>query len=781
MADKSIFEDDKFEHIEDDVEKIRVRTGMYVPYKGPEGAMHLVHELGDNILDELNNEKSPGSLFEIEFDEEKNQITARDDGRGIAFDYVQMLCSYIQSGSKFDRDNGDDSAGENGVGLTAVNALSHSLIFEIKRQISSNTSQKGTFRFSEGKFLGSELGKVYEGAEHGTKVTMVPSTEILGDCQIDAKELHDWLNKLSFVSRGIPIRYKFKPRKGETQKFNFKRKNGIADLVDVMVNNKLIPTIVVTGSSPENKISLVEMAFTFNPKAMGENVDSFMNRINTIESGVHVSAAKAAIGNLLSKMANEALTAAEKKKGIEVLPSDITQGLVLVVNGSTKIPGFVGQQKEKVGNKQLFAPMRRILQNGLKSYLDSNQKVAEKLVAYIKRAAKARATYVEIKKNDLANDSFEQSKLTSYSPATEDSDQNELIINEGLSAKGSVTRARDPRYQAVLALRGVTANMLYLSPDQVRANAVYGKLIDISNMGIGADFNLKKSKFARYILATDADIDGGRIASSTSCSFFLVHWTPVVEAGMLYRALTPLYMVETLDKKHEFFISKAKLFDYKVEQYIKSAQIRRKDGHVLTKREFEDFLYKNKNYQDILKELYSHEFVHPRVIEFVVADKDKGFFELALKEKFPELYVEGKNILTGSYNGTYQFLMMDSIFEKKATTLRNIIASNDDEIYFDYKDKDMDTWATEISIGEIFDNLSKYDGKILSRWKGLGSIPPNIFWDIVLNPKKRTLLRLTVDDLEKDLRDAHILHGNNAELRRRLLQAYKLDKDDIDS
>ena len=778
---ESIFKDDVFQHIEDDVEKIRTKPGMYIGLTGSDGALHLVRELADNILDEDFNEESPGDSFEMIFDEGQNKVTAKDNGRGIPFDKVQMLCSYIQSGSKFDRNHGDDSAGENGVGLTAVNALSSHLQFTIYRQLSDKKSQMGIFMFSEGKFLGSKIGRETKSVVHGTEVEMIPSSEILGECQIDPKAIYTMMEKLSYVSKGIPIKYKHITPEGETKKYKFKRTNGILDLVDEMAKSKLIPPIVITGKIPDADIGLVEIAFTFNPKVLGESTDSFMNRINTIDHGVHVTAVKAGIGNLLAKLTNESLTANDKKKGVEVLPSDVNSGLVLVVNTSCKTPGFEGQHKSKVGNKALFTPIRKLVQKELKAILESDSKLKDKLCNYMRKVARARLDMVEVRGKDEGLDSFEASKLSSYSPATEDTDEAELIINEGLSPKGSIMRSRDPRYQAVFALRGVTANVLYMTPEQVLKNGIYGKLVKISGLGIGSTFNLKKSNFKRYILATDPDIDGSRIASGVGGGFFLIHWTPVVEAGMLYRALTPLYMVETLGKKREFFITKAQLYEYHVEQYIKSAQLRDSTGHILTKSQMKDLLIRNKDYQDVLKELYTHELVHPAIIEYVVSEYGKKSFEKGLKERFPELHMEGEGILTGSY-GAYQFLMIDDIFWSKASQLSMLVNDyNEGKIYYDYKDKDMDSWKTGISLGEVFTNLRKYNGKILERWKGLGSIPPDIFWDMVLNPTKRTLLRLTVTDLEKDTRDIHILRGSNADLRRRLLQEYKLDKNDIDS
>lgn len=784
MAEKSIFKDDVFSHIEDDVEKIRRKTGMYVPYSGADCAMHLVQELIDNVFDENNNPESPGDSCEVLFDENQNLIEVADNGRGLPFEQVVMVCTKIQSGSKFDRDNGDNSAGENGVGLTAINALSHYLKFTIHRQISEDESEKGVFEFSEGKFLGEKITESKK-IKHGTRITMIPSEEILGSCKIDPDILLEWLQKLSYITEDIPIHVTI-IRKGsdEPEKYKFKHKNGIVEYIETLAENMLFKPIVLEASSKADEIGSVQVAFTFDSSKLEETGDSFVNRINTIEGGQHVLGARLAIGTVLSKAVNDSLSPTDKKK-FEVTYDDCRSGLVMVVNLSCRYPGYVGQQKEKCGNKALFTPIRSMIGKQLSEYLEAHPKTLAKIVGYLKKVAKSRLDVVKLRKSDMNGiDSFKSNKMANFSDATEDSDYNELYLIEGLSAKGSIMKARDPRFQAALSFKGVTANALFMSPAQIMQNPEYATLVKVSGLGIGKNFDIRKSRYKRYIISTDADIDGWKISSGIA-SFFLFHWPEVVDAGMLYVALTPLYMIDRGNGNYDYLVSKSALFEEKVKSYIKKAQIRTRSGHIMTPKEMGDFLIRNKNYEDILKELYTHEFVHPDIIEFIVGRMNGDDPIQDFRATFPEMKVETQNehdtIFHGSYKGVYQFLMHDNIFEDKAEKLVDAYQLNGGHIYFDYKDNDSDTWVENISLGAILRNLRKYDLEIKHRWKGLGSIPPKIFWDIVMNPAKRSLIQLTVSDIERDMEMMRILHGPDASLRRDLLQSYKLDKDDIDS
>ena len=778
METKSIYMDDNIEVIEDDVEKIRKKTEMYIGYKGSQGAIHLGKELIQNNIDEVLNPKSPGDTISVFLDEKNNMLVSSDNGRGIPFDKILDVSTKLQSGSKFDRDDVDDSAGENGVGLTAINALSHSLTYTVYRQVSEEASQKGIYRFEEGKFLDKKITNV-KAAKHGTTVGFVPSSEILGPCKIDPDELYDWVNKMSYlISKKKLITLRILPLGSDIEKsWKFKHKNGFSDYVsDMMCDEQLIAPISIKGKKDDVKI---EVVFTYNPKSLNETVDSFANYVNTTLGGEHVNASRFAVASCISKLANELLSDSDRKK-FEITNDDCRTGLVMAVNLGCKHPGFTGQNKSNVGNRELYKPIRSIVYSQLAKHFKDNPKDLQKLVVYLKKVARSRLQITKIQHKDVASfDSFTAATMENFTDANGNSPYKELFLGEGLSAKGSIDQAKDPRFQAVLALRGLTMNTFTADIASIIKNNEFNTLIRVSGMGIGKLFNLKKSNYKKYIICTDADIDGSNITSSLS-TFFLVNWRPVVEAGMLYKALTPLYKIKDGDD-YRYLTSKQELFEAKVANYSKFLKLRDSNGHTLDLDEMVDFYTLNKNYPDILKDLYTYFYVHPDVLEYLVRFSKEKNFEKELHKRCPELKYED-GVVKGSYQGVFQFVPIDELFYKKTRRLAEMIESLESgDIFYDIYDVNTGEWDKGNTVGQVFKKSTKYDNKIIARWKGLGAIPPEIFWDAVLNPKKRRLVRLTVEDLEKDLYKMRVLHGSDPKLRRELLQTYKLDKDDLDN
>lgn len=770
----SIFKDDKIDYIEDDVEKIRVRTGMYISYLGSKGALHLVKELVNNNIDEVASPNSPGDYVEIFFDEKANMVTSSDNGRGIDFDEVIKISTKIQSGSKMTSDVATDTAGENGVGLTAVNALSSMLKYTIYRQIADAESQKGIFDFQEGKFIGKKITS-YKGAKHGTMFTYVPSTQVLGDCQLDPDEIYTWVGKVSYlVDSNTTIKLSILKSGKEIESITkFKHKNGFVDYMDVLSKEQLVAPISISGKKDDIKVQVV---FTYNPKNNEELIDSFANYVNTIDGGVHVNSARYGVTSCLSRLANEMLTDAEKKK-FEITNDDCKNGLVMAVNLRCKKPGFASQTKEKCGNDDLFKPIRSIAYNGVLKYFKDNPKELQKVVTYLKRIAKSRLEITKIRKSDMAAfDSFTESTMKNFSPANGHG-YKEIYMVEGLSAKGSVNNARDPFYQAVYAFRGLTLNTMKATLAKIWENAEYRTLVKIHGMGIGKEFDLRKSNYQKYIIVTDSDIDGYNITSGISL-YFLLYARPVIEAGMLYKAMAPLYKVKD-GNGYRYVCSKMEFFEMCIGDYVKDTKIIIPGKGEMNKKELEDFYVRNKTYTDILKELYTYYYTNPDIIEFTVKyARDKNFGKL-LNRRFPEIHFED-SCITGSYKGAFQYMYLDRDFDRKCDKLRTLMEDgNQGRVYYDFEDRN--GIQNNISAGNILKIADKYRPHIDDRWKGLAGVQPEIFWETVLNPRKRTLTQLTIDDLETDLQKMRALHGDNPELRRALLDNYKLDKDDIDN
>ena len=439
------FVDDKIEHIESDIEKIQTKPSMYISYLGERGALHLCKETINNAIDECTNTNSPGDTISILLDEGENSISVSDNGRGIDPAMMEIICTTLQSGSKFNRDGtGGQSAGENGVGLTCCNALADK--FEI---IMTRYGERYKIGFSEGKLVEPlHCTKLKNTDKHGTTFVIVPSKKYMGPCNISSDELTSWLEKIiHLVSSDITINLTIK-KKGKESMITRKlrNKNGLYDYIKklctkpsvdpahVLATNRLKE--VVHNKEYDRFIGL-EFAFTYDQSSVEFYADSFCNFVNTIDNGVHVDAVKQAIVHYFGKITRDGLSERESKK-LDIIASDMTQGLVLTVYLSTDYPPmFTGQTKEKVGSNELFKPIRDMAYKALVDYFKQNPKDSKKIVDRIKLNARARIESTRVRNSVIKGDkpNFYEHMLDNFAPANNrgKNQYKELFIIEGKS------------------------------------------------------------------------------------------------------------------------------------------------------------------------------------------------------------------------------------------------------------------------------------------------------------------------------------------------------------
>ena len=726
------YEDDKIEYIENDIEKIQRKLGMYISYKGSKGALHLAKEVINNAIDEVINEKSPGKNVEIIFEEKENKIIVIDDGRGIPFDMVELVSTKIQSGSKFDRASNTSqgaSAGENGVGLTAVNALSKEMIFNVFRD-----GKKGTFVFNDGKLIKKEVkaaGK--RDREHGTTVSFVPDEKYLEKCQISTKDLSEWINDISYlIDPSVNMFFSLfkKDSNGVAKTIKYKHKNGIVDLLDSFVEKNLFDPIYInfngsydteengnvrsfivdTGKNKplKNKIA-IQVAFTINPEVHDDDnshYKSFCNYVNTIDHGVHVDAAKTAWCQVLRQLTLNALTENELKK-YPVSFEDARIGLFFTINLMCENPQFASQTKEKISNDDLFKPIRYIIWNYLNKYFRDNPLVLKKTVNYVKQNARARLEVSKIHKSEYQPiDILSEHTLKCFNPANGNG-YREIFIVEGDSAKGSLVNARDARTQALFAVRGVPKNTYGLKLIDVLSNQEFKFLIKCLGCGIGKDFNINKLKYDKIIIFTDSDIDGFRI-TSLLCTFFLTQYPEIIKAGKLYKAVAPLYIID--DPKHPYILNKIEYYSYFADKIAKIIDLYDRDGNLIKGKEFKELMLRNNRYLDLLSGVVGNHFINPDIAEFITEfkrdDVSDNVFNKMLNRKFPEMYyING--VVKGAYNMSRQYLIMSEEFILHTRALAKAIKANGSNT-FSFKDKKANIEMKNITMGKFLQYAKKY-------------------------------------------------------------------------
>ena len=776
------FKDDKFMHIKSDIEKLRKKPTMYISYIGSRGALHLAKEAINNAWDEAFSNYSPCDDILIVYNTSKNMITVQDNGRGIPFDQVEIVSSYLQAGSNIDKakdkENAADLAGDNGVGLTAVNALSDYLIFKIKRN-----GELGEFRFEDGLLVDKKISKLTgkEKNDHGTLISFIPSETYLKKCTINIKDLRDWINEITYT---IPsnIRTRLLIMNDENDKVTeeeFIHKNGIIDLIDDMVQDKVIKTIYLKQDFPDIK-TRSEIAFNISQGDTSDftKVISFCNRVSTIERGTHVEAAKNAWCRAITKVADEIMTENEKKK-FKIQFDDCRIGLANVTVLFTPTPLFTGQTKQKVDNSALYKPLVNQMYNDLINYLHANPTEAKKIITIVKNSAKARQEVVKIRKSEYARmDSFEAAVEKGFIDCLYPK-KGEIWALEGDSSLNQFKGSRDYRYQAGFKFKGNPKNVYGLTIPQILANKEMKVWTRVLGAGIGNDCDIKKLRYDKIILFPDSDIDGYNIGSLWS-AYFLWVMPQVVQAGKLYRAIAPLYML--YDKKHPYIMSKNEYYELFAEIVSKNMKLVDLDGNELNHKQMVEIISKNKDYYDEIVSLTRYYRTHNEIIEFALLYYGMRDFGKILKNKFPNLtYHQEEEFVDGEYKSVHQYIVLGKTFKEKCKRLYNIIHDiNDGSIYYQIIDNGNKIDGLH-SLGSFFIMNQKYLPAIDRRIKGIGELPGEVLWSTTLNPKNRELIRLSCNDLERELEIVRILHGPDTELRKKLMKDYIFNKEDIDT
>ena len=771
------FKDDDIRVIEDDLERLRERTTVYISYKGDKGALHLCKELINNAIDEAMSPKSPCKNIQIVFNEKENRLTVSDDGRGIPFQHIIDVVTKLQSSSNFGKtkEGAEVSlkAGENGIGLTAINALSEFLTIIVTRE-----GKRGTFNFVDGRLQGEPIYEQVDPNEHGTTAIFVPSEKYLGPCHIKEADLFSWLSLIShFVPSSKTIYYTPIKKKGDEKKtIKLKYANGPVKLLESNMKKPLLSTTMNFKSNEPN----VQVCFNYDEadSTDGYNTISFCNWVNTIQHGEHVSGAKTGYCQAMMKIVPTYMTENEKKKW-NITFEDIRLGLCTEIFLFHNDPQFTGQTKECVGNREIFKDVRDAVYKATMAYMKENAAEAKKISNYIKKNARARLEVSKIRKSDYkAMDSFEESVMSGYSPAI-GKGYKELYIVEGDSAKGGVTGVRDAMTQAVFKIKGNPKNTYGIKLAEVLQNAEFKTLIKIIGTGIGKDFNLAQSKFDKIIIFVDSDIDGFNMTSLLS-TFFLCFMPELVKAGMLYKAKAPLYILK--DSKNKYILSKVEYYKIFADKVVENTTLIDSKGKKLSNEDMHTLIDSNKDYLLELEPLTQYFYTNPELIEFTLLHAPSPKFNYVLKKRFPELtYDEATNVIQGSIDGVYQYLVADQAFFDKCERLTKLIKDvNKSDIYYTMESNG---YKSLTSLGMFFKNTKKYLPEIEDRIKGLGELDGEVMWETTLNPANRELIRLTIDDLERDLNTVKVLHGPDSKLRKAFMidNNHKFNRDDLDN
>ena len=531
------------------LEAVRKRPAMYIGDIGIKGLHHLVYEVVDNSIDEA----LAGHCSDIDVTiNEDNSITVADNGRGIPTDFhekegksaLEVVLTVLHAGGKFDKGSYKVSGGLHGVGVSCVNALSTLLIAEVHRQGNIYVQ-----KFSRGVPLG-DIQVVGQTDRTGTIITFKPDDTIFTVTEYSFDILSARLRELAYLNKGVRLKLTDKRERNENGEFlheEYYSVEGLKEFVKFLDANRepLIESTIYIDTEKDGVP--VEVAMQYNT-SFSENVHSYVNNINTIEGGTHLTGFRRALTRTLKKYAEDSGMLAKLK--FEINGDDFREGLTAIVSVKVAEPQFEGQTKTKLGNSEVAGAVDQAIAQALTHYLEENPKDARQIVNKVILAATARHAARKarelVQRKTVLSGSGLPGKLADCS--SRDREHTEIFFVEGDSAGGTAKQGRDRTFQAIMPLRGKILNVEKAMEHRIFENEEIKNIFTALGVTIGTEedskaLNLEKLRYNKIIIMTDADVDGSHIAT-LMLTFFFRYMNNLLRNGHVYIATPPLYLVK---------------------------------------------------------------------------------------------------------------------------------------------------------------------------------------------------------------------------------------------
>jgi DNA gyrase subunit B len=799
------------------LEPVRKRPAMYIGTTGPDGLHHLVYEVVDNSIDEA----LAGFCREISVTlHDDGSVTVTDDGRGIPVDEhpvekrpaAEIVLTKLHAGGKFNESTYKVSGGLHGVGVSVVNALSDWLEVEIKRD-----GKVWAERFERGA-PASEFRAIGTSEKTGTKVTFHPDPQIFPITDFSFDVLSQRLRELAFLNAGVRIQIKDE-RSGKDHDFCFQ--GGIVSFVEHLsrARQPLHPPIYVSGEriveGHTRKIPVnVEIALQYND-SYNEAVFSFANNINTVEGGSHLVGFRTALTRAIARylaLQNKNGKGPEETIGGE----DVREGLTAVISVKLPQPEFEGQTKAKLGTSEVRGLVEGLFYERLLEYFEENPAVAKAIVAKVVDAARARAA--ARKARDLAR---RKGALSDFSLPGKLADcqerdpaKSELFIVEGNSAGGTAKQGRERSFQAILPLRGKILNVERARLDRMLANAEIQALIAALGCGIGDEFDASKARYHRVIIMTDADVDGSHIRTLL-LTFFYRQMRDLIDRGFVYIAQPPLFKVKK-GKSERYVKDEASLEEYLQSLALESVRIAASEPPVeLAADAVRRLLHAASEYKRGIEHLALRR-IDPRIVDAALRaglslDGDLADV-VALESALPRVGSALEELhpdLAGAYALRAQPDAEHGSAKLVATTRRSGLATSttiDAELL---RSTELQRLASlgaamraegappyrilsseaEGGAPEQFASGPQLLSRVLAlgerglsiqRYKGLGEMNPEQLSETTMQPERRTLLQVKIEDaVEADLVFSTLM-GDDVEPRREFIEENALRVQNLD-
>ncbi|MCX7913177.1 MAG: DNA topoisomerase (ATP-hydrolyzing) subunit B [Thermodesulfovibrionales bacterium] len=776
------------------LDAVRMRPAMYIGSTGMEGLHHLVYEVVDNSVDEALAGYCSSIEVVLHID---NSCSVVDNGRGIPVEphpedekgrtAVEIVLTELHAGGKFESKAYKISGGLHGVGVSVVNALSEWLEVEIRQN-----EQVYKQRFERGVPV-TPLLVVGRTKNRGTKIRFKPDPLIFESIEFSYDVLVQRLRELAFLNRGLQISI-LDERNERSQTFYYE--GGIVSFVKHLNKNKipLHPEPIYIEGRKEGVI--VEIALQYND-GYTESIYTFANNINTREGGTHLVGFKTSLTRTVNNYAITSGMLKDFKEGLS--GEDIREGLAAVVSVKLPSPQFEGQTKMRLGNSDVKGIVETISNEALSTYFEENPSVARKIVEKAIQAARAREAARKAReltrKKGLLEDTGLPGKLADCSEKSPE--RSEIFIVEGDSAGGSAKQARNRLFQAILPLRGKILNVEKARFDKMLSSEEIKLLITALGTGIGEDFDIAKCRYHKIIIMTDADVDGAHIRTLL-LTFFFRQMIQLIERGYLFIAQPPLYRVKR-GKSERYIQNENELLNMLFELSAEEIEIHSPKG-TLCGKEVVSFLKKAYSYSRLMDSLKKRR-RDPQIISFLL-EKDLRRDNFKTKESLIQLLEEMKSRLGGlrheemvfdEETQTYHVEIKRQGFKINLSSL--FIQSTEYKELAGLHKQLVETLSSppyEISLkgqkkrAETIEELcqlaidSAKRGLVIQRYKGLGEMNPDQLWETTMDPLKRTLLQVTIEDTVKADEIFTVLMGDQVEPRKEFIIKHAMEAKNID-
>ena len=790
------------------LDAVRKRPGMYIGDTDDGSGLHqMIWEIADNAFDEA----QVGFASEISVVlNPDGSVTVTDNGRGIPCDIheqegrsaIDLIFTELHAGGKFDQNSYKTSGGLHGVGAAVVNALSSRLEATVYRD-----GREYRIVFAGGEIV-EPLMVVAEGKrKSGTVVTFKPSTKTFTRVDFDAERIEARLRQLAFLNSGVRVVF-IDARVSPSKKEEFRFDGGVAEFVRYLDRAKKVlqsRPIVARGErqamrGDEAVTVQVDVAFEWND-GWSEQLLAFVNNISQRDGGTHVSGFRAALTSTMRTYAESNLSA---KKKIEVVAEDLREGLTAIVSVKLPDPKFSSQTKDRLVSSEVQAAVQSVVMDTLRTWLDENPADAKRIIEKAAEAAAAReaarkARDMTRRKNVLEVNSL-PGKLADCQE--EDPAKSELFIVEGDSAGGSAKQGRFREFQAILPLRGKVLNTERARADQILKNEQIGTLITAIGVIPGEEFDAAKLRYHKIIIMTDADVDGAHIRTLL-VTFFQRKLPQLVEGGFVYIAQPPLFRVSRGRSEERYLVDEAELDDYLLRIGCENSVLHKDNGDTLTGEPLFEMAKTARSLAKMIEQANDEIGMLPLAKALSVSGslspavfENDGYKQQVVDyicSLMPYRMTEARTKWSGAVTPdgltfTWTRRGISKTVAIKATLSELPVVTSLLRYYDDFQQTYMEVEPGKpmsvLTVGEtainIFSPAELYDALIkrgssgiqVQRYKGLGEMNPEQLKKTTLDPSKRTLLQVRVDDNAMADEMLTICMGDEVEPRRAFIMSH---------